>query len=211
MYRHPALRREFRRSDHALYRCWYQNLTSDELDSREIVHDPSLYVLDVLMKDSSRQTPERDHLAYDLFYAALTACWLNMEARRFALVCRYKTHTEMLRTWKQVQDLRTRNARSAAETMHMREVYDFVYCFLVRHLPYLLAFSTSDAACRLGGRGYIVPRRALADGRTDDTMSLARGHRRAAHPESRVGSRISNRTIRTAPRMVSRPPANSST
>lgn len=111
MYRHPALRRVFRRSDHTLYKYWYQNLTSDELDAREIVHDPSLDVLDVLMKDSyssrSRQTPERDHLAYNLFYVSLTACCPNMEARRFALVFRFKTHTEMLRTWKQVQDLRT--------------------------------------------------------------------------------------------------------
>lgn len=72
---------------------------------------------------------------YERFYPALTGCWLNIEAQRFTMVAGFRRRAELLQALYKVEDLVTDNAGSLAESLHMMEVSDFVYGFLMRHLP----------------------------------------------------------------------------
>lgn len=81
----------------------------------------------------SKETIQKDPAMYERFYLALTGCWLNVEARRLALISANRLKSEKLALWSSVASLRSKD-KDTPNTFHMIEVYDFVYIFLVQEL-----------------------------------------------------------------------------
>lgn len=79
-------------------------------------------------------TPEkRDSGVYERFYMAITACWLSIESRRYAQICRDNLQSEKLALWDKHYDRLSFN-RGLHEAFNIIEAYDFVYGFLLRHI-----------------------------------------------------------------------------